>query len=189
MTHWETIMNRTIFVVVVASTVTFSSLAIAQQVPPEIKAKVDAKVKQLQSWSTDPAIVSAVKAHNTNPPAEVAGMTNEKWKSLTLLDPVVRSFSKNSLGQYLKTKRDDQITECFVSGADGTKVAFLSKTSSWSHKDKDKHRLPMAGRIWTGPLEVDESTGMQQIQVGLPVLDAGKPIGSIVIGLGVSKLR
>jgi len=26
------------------------------------------------------------------------------------------------------------------------------------------------------------------VQIGLPVLDAGKPIGSIVIGLAVSKL-
>ena len=89
----------------------------------------------------------------------------------------------------LKTKRDDQIAECFVSGADGAKVAFLAKTTSWSHADKDKHRIPMSGKSYLGPVAMDESTGMQEVQVGVPVLDAGKPIGSIVFGLSIGKLK
>jgi len=153
------------------------------------KEKVAAKARQLQSWSTDPVIVSAVKAFNANPPAEARGMTNEKWKQLTLLDPLVRSFTKGVLGQYLKSKQDDQMSECFVSGADGAKVAFLSKPTNWSHADKDKHRVPMTGKTWIGPAEQDESTGQVQVQVGLPVLDGARPIGSIVVGLKVSKLN
>jgi hypothetical protein len=47
----------------------------------------------------------------------------------------------------------------------------------------------MAGKTWIGPVEVDESTGLQQVQVALPVLDGGKPIGSIVLGLSVAKLK
>jgi len=159
-----------------------------QGLTPERKAKVEAKAKQLQSWSVDPQIVAAVKAHNTVPPPEDKAMTNEKWKQLTLLDPFVRSFTRNPLGQYLKTKQAPEISECFVSGADGSKVAFLSKTTSWSHAAHEKHKTPMAGHTWIGPAEVDESTGQLQVQVGLPVLDAGKPIGSIVIGLKVSAL-
>jgi hypothetical protein len=162
--------------------------ASSEPLTPERKAKVEARVKTLQSWSTDPAIVSAVQAYNANPPAEAKAMTNEKWKSLTVLDPLVRSFTRNALGQHLKGKQTPEISECFVSGADGSKAAFLSKTSSWSHGDKDKHRVPMTGKPWIGPAEVDESTGQLQVQVGLPVLDKGKPIGSIVIGLKVSAL-
>ncbi len=160
----------------------------AQSLPPEVKSKVDAKIKQLQPLSTDPTIVAAVKAHNANPPAEDKAMTNEKWAKLNVLDPYVRSFTKNPLAVYLKTKKDDQISECFVSGADGTKVAFLSKTSYWSHADKTKHTVPMSGKTFTGPMAMDDSTGQQEVQIGLPVLDGKKPIGSIVIGLAVSKL-
>ena len=156
---------------------------------PDVKAKIDAKVKLLGAWSTDPAIVSGVKAHNTSPPAADKAMTNAKWSELTVLDPFVRSFTKNALGAYLKGKKDDQIAECFISGADGTKVAFLAKTTSWSHAVKDKHRLPMSGRTFIGPVAVDESTGVEMVQVGLPILDGGKPIGSIVVGLAISKLR
>ena len=159
-----------------------------QTLAPEVQAKVQAKARQLSSWSTDPAIVEAVKAHNANPPAEYRDMTQEKWKGLSVLDPSVRAFSKSPLGQHLKAKLDPQITECFVSASDGTKVAFLSKTTFWSHKDKDKHKVPMAGKVYIGPAQLDDSTGLVEVQVGLPVLDGAKPIGSIVIGLGVSKL-
>ena len=150
---------------------------------------MDDKIKQLQSWSADPTIVAAVKAHNSSMPAEDKAMTNEKWSKLTVLDPYVRSFTKNSLGVYLKTKKDDQISECFVSGADGTKVAFLSKTTNWSHADKDKHKVPMTGKTYIGPIALDESSGLQEVQVGLPVLDNGKPIGSVIVGLSVAKLH
>src|SRR5215472_11588868 len=78
-----------------------------QSLPPQIKAKVDAKIKQVQVWSTDPTIVAAVRAHNSNPPAEDKAMTNAKWSQLTVLDPFVRSFTKNPLATYLKTKKDD----------------------------------------------------------------------------------
>jgi hypothetical protein len=172
-----------------AAALLLAGTGFSQTIPPEVKANLDKKVKQLQSWSTDPLIVSAVKAHNSNLPAEDKAMTNEKWSKLTVLDPYVRSFSKNPLGVYLKTKKDDEISECFVSGADGTKVAFLSKTTYWSHADKDKHKVPMTGKTYLGPIALDESTGLQEIQVGLPVLDNGRAIGSVVVGIAVSKLH
>jgi hypothetical protein len=169
--------------------VALAGAAMAQSLAPALKTKVDSKLQQLRQWSTDPVIVSAVRNANANPPAEGKGMTDEQWAKLTILDPVVRSFARNPLAQYLKSKKDDQISECFVSTAAGTKVAFLAKTSNWSHAGKDKHKAPMAGKTWIGPAEVDQSTGELEVQVGLPVLDNGKPIGSIVIGLSVSKLQ
>ena len=115
-------------------------------------------------------------------------MTQEKWKDLTLLDPFVRSFTKNQLGEYLKTLKKDDISEAFVSAEDGTKVAFLSKTTYWCHKGKSKHDKPMTGQTWVGPLEMDDSSGTLEVQVSFPLLDGGKPIGSIVVGLDYDKL-
>jgi hypothetical protein len=153
------------------------------------KAKAEAKAKQLSWMSTDPQVVAAVKAYNANPPAEAKAMTQEKWKALPVLDPFVRGLSKNALAEHLKGKRDGSWSELFVSGADGTKAALLNKTSSWSHKGKEKHDVPMQGKTWIGEVEVDASAGVEQIQIGLPVLDGGKAIGSIVVGLSVSKLN
>ncbi len=103
--------------------------------------------------------------------------------------PLVLSYANNPLAAYLKAKRDESIAEEFVSGADGNKVAFLAKTSFWCHKDKDKHRVHMTGKTWVGPVEIDESSGQLQIQVAFPVLDGAKPIGSMVVGLAITKLK
>ena len=166
----------------------FLSNCLAEGLSPEMQAKVDAKAKAFQAWSTDAKIVAAVKEYNINPPSIAKEMTNDKWKTLTIMDPAVTSLTKNPLAEHLKSLKDDSISEAFVSGADGGKVAFLAKTTSWTHKGKPKHDEPMAGKSWQGPVEVDASTGKQQIQVSVPVLDGATPIGSIVIGLAVAKL-
>jgi len=165
-----------------------AQLALAAGLEPAVQAKVDAMKKQVESWAADPVIVNAVKAYNTAPPADSAATTQDKWKTLPILDPFVRSFSKNEAGTFLKSKKTDAVSEAFLSGADGNKVAFLAKTSAWCHKGKAKHDDPMAGKTWQGDVEVDESTGLQQVQVAVPVMDAGKPIGSLVVGLSLAKL-
>lgn len=162
------------------------------QAPAEIKAKVDAEIKHLAPLSTDPEIVNAVKSHNaTAASAEAQAMTNDQWRGLSVLDPFVRAVAKSPLSEYLKSKKtaDETIAKIFVSGEDGFKVGFDAKTEHWTHKGMPKHEVPMSGQTWIGPVKVDDSTGQQLIQVGLPVLNSGKPIGSIVVGLRVDKLR
>jgi hypothetical protein len=158
------------------------------EIEPEQQAKIDAKVATVKTWAADPAIVAAVAAHNAQVPAEQAAITQEKWKSLTVLDPFVRSFSKNPAGEALKAKKADWTTEAFVSDAKGLKVCFLSKPTSWSHAGKPKHDFPMSGKSWQGPVEVDESSGLQQLQIAVPVIKDGQPIGSLVVGLSLSKI-
>jgi len=164
------------------------NFTLAQDLDAAVQSKVDAVAKQIQTWAADPVLVSAVKACNTTPSADTAAMTQDKWKTLPILDPVVRSFSKTPAGEFLKAKKTAAVSEAFLSAADGKKVAFLTKPTSWSHQGKPKHDVPMTGKTWQGPVEVDESSGLQQVQVAVPVLDGGKPIGSLVVGLSLSKL-
>jgi hypothetical protein len=152
------------------------------------QSKVDAKVKEIQGWAAADAIVSAVRSTNAAKTPEAAAMNQDKWKTLTLLDPFVRSLAKNPAGEFLRSKKSDAVTEAFLSAADGSKVAFLSKSSNWSHKGKPKHDVPMSGKTWRGDVEVDESTGLQQVQVAVPVMDGGKAIGSLVVGLSIGAL-
>jgi hypothetical protein len=159
------------------------------QAPPELKGKIDAEIKQLRYLSTDPQVVNAVKAFNAAPlSAEAKAMTNEKWHTLSVLDPFVREIGKNPLSQYLKTKRNDAAVKIFVSGANGMKVGYDAKTEFWTHKGMPKHEVPMKGETFIGPKKLDNSTGVQMIQIGFPVLDGGKPIGSIIVGLRADKL-
>lgn len=153
-----------------------------------LQAKVDARIAEIKTWAAAPTIVSAVGAHNTATPPEHAAMTQDKWKTLTVLDPFVRTFNKNEAGAWLKAKKADWVTEAFLSDAKGRKVAFLSKPTNWSHAGSAKHEEPIAGKVWQGKIEVDESTGIQQLQVAVPVLIDGKPAGSLVVGLSLLKL-
>ena len=161
----------------------------AEKLDPAVQARIDAKITEITAWASDPVIVGAVKAHNASVPADQAAITQERWRALTVLDPLVRSFVKNDVGQFLKTHKDNVIAEAFVSDAAGLKVGFGAKTTNWSHKGKPKHEVPMTGQHWQGEVEIDESSGQQQIQVAVPVLDGGKPIGSLVVGLSLSGLR
>jgi hypothetical protein len=167
---------------------TAATVSGADALDPALQAKVDAQVKAIQAWASDPLLVNAVKAQNTSLPAELSTMTQDKWKDLSKLDPFVRTFDKNAAGEFLKSKKTDVVIRAFISDANGLKVAFTTKTLSWSHKGDPKHELPLTGKTWQGPVEQDKATGLQQIQVSVPVLDGDKPIGSLVVGLGVSKL-
>jgi hypothetical protein len=179
-------MKKIITTILILSCVILTALA--GDLTAETQAKINAKLKIFQEWGKDARIVDAVKVYNVSPSAEAKAMTNEKWKTLTILNPFVRSLIRNDLGEYLKSLKTDAISELFISGADGGKVAFLTQPTNWNHTGKEKHDAPMNGKTWQGKLEMDESTGAQQLQVSVPVLAGEKPIGSIVVGLNLSKL-
>jgi hypothetical protein len=167
---------------------TWTQLAGAAGLDAAQQSKVDAKVKEIQSWAAMPVIVDAVKSYNAAKSPEAAAMDQGRWAGLSVIDPLVRSLTKNAAAEALKAKKGDVVSEAFVSGADGGKVAFLGKPTNWSHKGKPKHDQPMSGKMWQGAVEVDDSSGLQQVQVAVPVVDGGKPIGSLVVGLSIGKL-
>ena len=173
-------------------TTAFSSIVnivVAAEIPADISSAIDKAMPALKAIAMDQKTVAALKQSNVTPAPEAAAMTNDKWKALSILSPEVKAFAKNDLAQYFNKNKPIYVSELFVSAADGSKVAFISKPTSWTHKGKPKHDLPMQGKNWIGEIEVDESTGLQQIQVAIPVLDDKKPIGSIVFGLSVAKLK
>src|SRR5215472_16826253 len=141
--------------------------------PANLKPVVEAKAKGIVAMGIDRQVVAAVRSYNAAPPAGALSMTNEKWRSLSIRDPFVRSFSRGSLVDRLRKLADPAISKLFISGRNGCKVAFFEKPISWDHSDQDKHQVPMTGKIWYGPLEIDPSTGQEAVQVGFPVLDGG----------------
>lgn len=181
---------KNIYTVSILTAFMLSTPVIAEEVSNEVKVKLTKKFDAAKSIAKATAISGAVAAHNKQTPPELSGMTQEKWKAASLLDKTVRSLSKNACADALKSaqKDDPSITEAFVSVSDGTKACFITKPSNWSHKGKPKHDQPMAGSDWTGPVEVDASSGLKQVQIAVPILIDGKPAGSLVVGYQISKL-
>ena len=157
----------------------------AEALTAEQKTQVQTKLSQLKAWGNAPEVVSGV---TQAAPSWAASMTQDKWKSLSILSAEVKELAKNPLATWLRSQVDAAISEVFVSRSDGTKVAFLSKPTNWSHKGNPKHDQPMAGKTWIGDVATDESTGVKQVQVSFSVLEGTKVIGSVVVGLQLSKL-
>ncbi len=157
-------------------------------VSPAMQARINARVMEIKTWAADLVIVQAVSAHNLKPSADHVALTDAAWKALPANAPLVLSFTQNPAGVFLKSKQASWASEAFVSDAKGTKVAFLAKPTHWIHAGNPKHDEPMAGKVWQGKIELDKSSGQNQLQVAVPVLDAAqKPIGSLVVGITVEQ--
>lgn len=171
-------------ILVMTSTILISSSTFAEA---DLKSKLNPLIEEAKKIAADPVVVEAVKKENQK--ASFPDMTQDKWKTLSALDPMMKTLAKNPVSVAVKTKIGAKVSEAFVNAADGQKVALLNKTTWWNHKGKAKHDKPMAGEVWIGNVELDESTGIEQVQFAVPVMDSGKAIGSMVIGVSVSKLK
>jgi hypothetical protein len=132
-----------------------------------------------------PAVVDAVKKANASLPTS---MTNAKWKQLPVSSELVQKYQNSAATKALLKAKSPFVAEAFVNAADGSKVAYLEKTTFWTHGNAAKHKQPMQGKIWVGDLQLDDSSGSNQIQVSVPVKDGDKIIGSLVLGAAIAKL-
>ncbi len=153
-----------------------------------VRMRIDEKIAEIKTWAANPVVVAAVVAHNSSLSPAEATMTQERWKTLIAIDPFVRGYVKNEAAAVLKAQKKAWVAEAFVNDAKGYKVAFLSKTTNWCHARMPKHEVPMTGKVWQGQPAVDASAGVLEMQISVPVLKDGQPIGSFVVGLGLSDL-
>lgn len=161
------------------------------EMTPAVQQELDRQKAAAAAWAADPVVVAAVKEQNRKGP--LAGMDNATWKALRRSDPTVKQFQSNPAGEFLRARMrasGGAVTEVFLNGAQGEKAAFAEKTTSYLHAGQAKHDVPFkSGKPWQGQVEFDESTQTYAIQVAVPVLDGGAPIGSLVVGVNLSHLK
>jgi hypothetical protein len=163
----------------------------ASDITPAVQGELDRLKQSLGKWASDPVIVHAVKEQNAKGP--IPGMDNAKWKTIRRSDPIVQGLIHNPAGEFLKKMVDASggtLDKAFLCGAQGEKVAFAEKTISYLHKGQEKFDVPMAtGKPWQMTKQwFDESLQAYALQVAVPVMDGGKPIGVLVASVPVSHL-
>ena len=168
--------------------VTCTALGVQEAASTKAHSEIARWIVSAKQIAAEPELIKAVAAQNLQLPAEYADMTQIKWAALAELDPLVTALCKNAAARVLKARKTAGLSEIFVSDKEGRKVAFLAKPTNWSHEGKPKHEQPMKGEVWEGRVEHDESTGLMQVQVAVPVLQDDKPIGSLVIGVELDSL-
>jgi hypothetical protein len=162
----------------------------AARITPEIRAQIDAQKRALAQIAKDPTIVSAVRKQNLDGP--IPGLSNREWRSLKPENPIVRAFQKNPAAQVLARKMaasNGLFNELFLCGAQGEKVAFVHKPSTYIHKGEPKFDVPMSGKTWEGVPEFDKSSRSHALQIATPVFDKGKPIGVLVGGVSMRVMK
>lgn len=167
------------------------ALAANFEITPAIQAQLDKQKTEIASWASDPVIVKEVQQQNKKGP--LPGMNNETWKTTRRSDPVIKAFQDNPAGRFLKAKLEQEgsiFNEAFLSAANGEKVAFVEKTTSYIHKGAPKFDVPFTtGKSWQGEPGFDESSQTYAVQISTPVLSDGKPIGVLVVGVNLSYLE
>jgi hypothetical protein len=166
--------------------------ATALEITPAVQAELDRLKQTAAKWAADPAVVSAVKAQNDKGP--LAGMDNATWKAIRRSDPAVQGFVQSPAGQFIRAQIQASgggLDKAFLNGAQGEKVAFAEKTISYLHKGQEKFDAPMStGKPWQMSKPwFDESLQGYAIQIAVPVLDGGKPIGVLVASVPVLHLE
>jgi hypothetical protein len=162
----------------------------AFEITPPVQKEIDKSIETVKAWAANPVIIKAVMAQNGKGP--IAGMDNAKWKAVRRSDDLVKGFQGCEAGQFLKqklTESSELFSEAFLNAAQGEKVAFVEKTTSYTHKGSPKFDVPFGGKPWQGQPEFDESTQTHQVQVSVPVVADGKPAGVLVVGINLTKLE
>ena len=155
----------------------------------DIQEKITWQTWNANGWAGSPVVVEAVIAQNAKGP--IPGMDNAKWKTVPESDALVKGFISNEAGKFLQAelaKTGGIVVGAFLNAANGEKVAFTDKTGSYIHKGSAKFDVPFTtGKTWQGNPELEDKVYI--IQISVPVLSEGKPIGALVVEIDGTKLE
>jgi hypothetical protein len=170
----------------------FTVPAAAQELafsPEQLQVVLAPKIKAVKRLAANLTIVDAVKAQNaeaTN--IEQIRQIDEKWRSTKTLTAFKKSLQQNPAGRYLRrhVRRNPTYGEAFLTDKRGANVAAYPATSDYWQGDETKFTTSYddgKGKVFIGDVEYDESSQTHAAQVSVPVIDQGKAIGVLVMGV------
>ncbi|MFM2480084.1 cache domain-containing protein [Celerinatantimonas sp. YJH-8] len=167
------------------------NVALAEQAPVSVQ-KI---VPMLQSWGSDPALVAAVKAQNNeNLSLDTIKARDKTWIATSDVDSFMASLMNNNAAKRLMEleKSKPYFVELFLMDNQGANVAMTNKTSDYWQGDEDKFIKSYSngtGSVYISDVEYDDSTLAYLAQISIPILDQGKAIGALTIGINLDQLE
>lgn len=116
-----------------------------------------------------------------------------EWRAGT--SPLIKELQENKAGSFLKNiiiQQADVYSEAFLTDEQGANVAAYPATSDFWQGDEEKFTASFQdgkGQIFIGPVEYDESTQANAVQISVPMEYNDTTIGVLVIGVKVSVLE
>lgn len=160
-----------------------SSLAFSQA-PQD---KVQSAIPRIKKIAADTAVVAAVKAQNAKktPLAQIKKL-DAAWISgeTKLSDQITARPCSARLQQLLNA--DKQLIEAFAMDDEGANVCMSDRTGDYWQGDEAKWRKSFnggKGAVFVDERRYDSSAGAVIVQVSVPVLDQGKVVGALTVGV------
>ena len=155
---------------------------------------IDLANSTLAALGSDPVIVQAVRDENAK--GKTLDQIQEKdaaWKAFAGLADYMKAIMDSECGKHVRKIQESApyYAEIFVMDNQGANVAMTDKTSDYWQGDEDKFQKSFAngaGAIFVDEVKFDDSAQTYQVQVSVPVMDGGKAIGAITIGVDVDKI-
>ncbi|GAB4349715.1 MAG: hypothetical protein Kow006_11740 [Gammaproteobacteria bacterium] len=170
---------------------TFIQPAIAEEAPPAVRALVPT----LEAWGNNATLVAAVKAQNAQGMSlDTIKKRDEEWRSATGVTPFMQELLNNAAAKELKKLEQSKpyFVELFLMDNQGANVAMTNKTSDYWQGDEAKFTESFKGGnggVHVSEVEFDSSVQAYLVQVSVPVMEGGKAIGAITIGVNVDELE
>lgn len=155
----------------------------AADLPAPLQAKVDKYKQKLVEWAANPVIVSAVKEANSR--GALPGMSNAKWLDVPDNDPAAQAFITSKAGSAVKKwEEDKEINKLVVRDEKGNLVAASTKPLLYNNAVRPVYTNAIKGQSWAdSKVAPDPTTQVKSVQASAPIMDGGKVIGVIHVGI------
>lgn len=152
-----------------------------------LQKQLETEAAKLRAWGSDPAIIAAVKAQNAKKvPLKTIQSLDEQWiagKAAAL----VKQMTTGPCADHLRElAAGSEYAEVFVMDDKGALVCASAKTSDYWQGDEAKWQqafMSGKGAVFIDRPKYDDSASRAIAQISVPVLDNGRAIGVITIGL------
>jgi hypothetical protein len=169
-----------------------ADITASTQLNDSIKGLVKSKLLPI---AVNPVLVAEVKAQNgKNISLDAIKKIDEEWIAKEGEIPLRDELLNNTTGKEIKRLLDTilGVVECFVMDNQGANVGQFNNTSDYWQGDEAKWQKSFnngQGGVDIGPKKKDESTGIAEQQVSLPLIDTdGTVVGAITFGIDLGKI-
>ena len=177
---------RTIGVVVLA----LAAGSIQAQSADVLQKALKAEAVKLESWTAEKLVVEAVRRQNAkNVPLADVQKLDAEWSSGKAA-AAVREATTGPCADRLRAlvAQDKRYGETFVTDANGAIVCATHRTSDYWQGDEAKWTRAFREGVFIDRPKLDDSAKARLAQISLPVVDGGKTIGVLTVGVDVEKL-
>lgn len=169
-----------------------SSLVAQGAIAEDVPLGVTALIPVIKKWGEDPILVAAVKEQNAKGATlEQIQKRDKEWMAATGMDDQMKAIMKNAGAQELDKLEATKpyFFESILMDNLGANVSMTNKTSDYWQGDEPKFTNAFkVGGVDIGKSKFDDSAKAYLIQVSVPVLDGGKPIGALCVGINLDEL-